>query len=48
MLIVKNPTVYVWVLKIDDEIQGRGIAYADFSGSKALRALLKSILARDP
>lgn len=28
VLIIKNPEIQTWVLKIDDELNGRGIAYA--------------------
>ncbi len=27
VLTVKNPEVMTWVLKIDDEFEGRGLAY---------------------
>lgn len=43
VLIVKHPTTTAWVLKIDDEIQGRGIACADFGGSKHLRSILRQL-----
>ena len=43
VLIVKNVSILSWVFKIDDEIQGRGIAYVDFSGSKYLRSILKHL-----
>ncbi len=48
MLIVKNPTILSWVFKIDDEMQGRGIAFADFSGSKHYRSILRQLEERDP
>lgn len=43
VLIVKNPTIQSWVMKIDDEIQGRGIAYVDFRGSKYLKSILRQL-----
>jgi hypothetical protein len=41
VLIIKNPHIDIWVLKIDDEVNGRGIAYADLGASKTVRALLR-------
>lgn len=41
VLIVKNPQVTIWVLKIDDEANGRGIAYVDIGSSKTIKYLLK-------
>ena len=41
VLIIKNPQVQTWVLKIDDEQNGRGIAFADLGASKAIRNLLR-------
>ena len=41
VLIVKNPEVMTWVLKIDDEFEGRGLAYIELGKSKAITALLK-------
>ena len=41
MLIVKNPEVMTWVLKIDDEFEGRGVAYVELSRSKVVMGLLK-------
>jgi hypothetical protein len=41
VLIIKHPDVHTWVLKIDDELSGRGIAFAELGASKAIRALLK-------
>jgi hypothetical protein len=40
VLIIKNPEVKTWVLKIDDEFGGRGIAYLDISRSKIIQGLL--------
>jgi hypothetical protein len=40
VLIVKNPEVKTWVLKIDDEFGGRGIGYMDISRSKIIQGLL--------
>lgn len=48
VLIVKNPNTTTWVLKIDDEIQGRGIAAADLSTSKHLKSILRQLENRDP
>lgn len=41
VLIVKNPEVMTWVLKIDDEFEGRGLAYIDLNKSKVISSLLK-------
>ena len=41
VLIIKNPHIDTWVLKIDDEVNGRGIAYADLGAYKTVRALLR-------
>lgn len=41
VLVIKHPDVHTWVLKIDDELNGRGIAFADLGASKAIRALLR-------
>ena len=35
----------LYSIKIHDQTQGRGIAYADFTGSKLLKVHFKSILA---
>lgn len=40
VMIIKNPEVGIWVLKIDDEFGGRGIAYVDFSRTKFIQAML--------
>lgn len=40
VLIIKNPEVKTWVLKIDDEFGGRGIASLDVSKSKIVQSLL--------
>lgn len=41
VLIVKNPSVETWLLKIDDEFGGRGIAHFSISSSKTLRSILR-------
>lgn len=41
VLIMKNPEVSTWVLKIDDEFGGRGIAYLEIARSKIIQGLLK-------
>lgn len=41
VLIVKNPEVSTWVLKIDDEFDGRGLASVELGKSKILTSLLK-------
>lgn len=41
VLILKFPDIQTWVFKIDDEINGRGIAYVDLGSSKFVRNLLK-------
>jgi hypothetical protein len=41
VLVIKHPDVHTWVLKIDDELNGRGIAFAELGASKAIRALLR-------
>lgn len=41
VLILKYPEITSWVFKIDDEINGRGIAYVDLSSSKFVKHLLK-------
>ena len=40
-MIMKNPEVKTWVLKIDDEFGGRGVAYVDFEKSKVIQRLLE-------
>lgn len=39
--VARNPHVQQWVLKIDDEWQGRGLAVLDLSTSKTVRSLLR-------
>ena len=39
--VTRNPQVQQWVLKIDDEWQGRGLALLDLASSKTIRLLLK-------
>lgn len=41
VLIIKNPEIETWVLKIDDEFSGRGIAYFEVSKSKYVQMILK-------
>lgn len=38
---MKNPEVSTWILKIDDEFGGRGIAYLEIGRSKIIQSLLK-------
>lgn len=40
-MILKYPEIQSWVFKIDDEINGRGIAYVDLSSSKLVKNILK-------
>lgn len=37
---MKNPEIKTWILKIDDEFGGRGIAYLDVSKSRAIQTML--------
>ena len=37
---MKNAEVRTWVLKIDDEFGGRGVAYVDVGKSKVIQSLL--------
>jgi hypothetical protein len=43
ILILRNPEIDTWVLKIDDEIGGRGIAYLDVSRWKFIQSLLRRV-----
>lgn len=40
VLIIKNPDIKTWVLKIDDEFGGRGIAYLEVGKSKAIQSIV--------
>ena len=41
LLIVNNPMVKRWVFKIDDEFNGRGIAFINLHEVKGMKKLLK-------